>query len=823
MSFFEDIAKSVKGELEELEFRTKGLLHLDDEEIREQKYMAECHRFESFAPIREEAQVKYFVDGKDYLWAVSEAIESARDLIFIEDWWLSPELFLRRPPAKYPEYRLDKLLKRKADEGVKIYVVVYKEVEMALTLDSEHTRNWLEGLSKNIVVQRHPDHSAGGTFFWAHHEKFVIVDNRIAFLGGIDLCFGRWDTHTHRLADFHCNDPSLEIWPGQDYSNPRIADFKDVQHWDMQLIDKITLARMPWHDISLGMLGGPVLDVARHACERWNFIKHQKSMDRDEVPFLQPPLGGFSRTQKFELPTDHSFFRKHVHNTRGIKGSCRTQVLRSSAEWSSNIETEHSIQNAYIDAIRNSQHFVYIENQFFITSTSDDKDFILKNQIGTAIVERIKRAHEENQAFRVIVVMPLIPAFPAELSTKDAAVARLIMHWQYVSICRGGRSILEVLQKAGIDAERYISFFALRSYDRINHKHIEDMLAKAAGYSSEQIQAAGASQRPEERRAEFVKEGEPDFVRGTAGSVGHHHPFESLRDKIEHAVDYTRVPGEEEGEKIRNEAIQMAKHNYARDSVGRDAMLGGDLDNENWVGDSPNHQPRDKQAQVEEAADYVTEELYIHAKLMIVDDRIVIMGSANLNDRSQLGHHDSEIAMIVEDDDIVRSRMNGEHWDAGRFAVTLRRQLWKEHLGLLPDQDVTSVTASMHPPPVPNEDTLKSKEDHLVEDPLDEHTYNNLWLATALNNTSAFRDVFHCVPDDSVHTWDDYKAFFPDPTKINAGHVADPNMTVQEIRSRLDKIRGHLVVFPLNFLSGVDLKGENLESLANNAIMELYT
>lgn len=74
-----------------------------------------------------------------------------------------------------------------------------------------------------------------------------------------------------------------------------------------------------------------------------------------------------------------------------------------------------------------------------------------------------------------------------------------------------------------------------------------------------------------------------------------------------------------------------------------------------------------------------------------------------------------------------------------------------------------------------------------------------------------------------VHTWDDYKAFFPDPTKINAGHVADPNMTVQEIRSRLDKIRGHLVVFPLNFLSGVDLKGENLESLANNAIMELYT
>jgi phospholipase D1/2 len=39
----------------------------------------------------------------------------------------------------------------------------------------------------------------------------------------------------------------------------------------------------------------------------------------------------------------------------------------------------------------------------------------------------------------------------------------------------------------------------------------------------------------------------------------------------------------------------------------------------------------------------------------------VIMGSANLNDRSQMGDHDSEIAMIVEDQDLVRSRMNGEH------------------------------------------------------------------------------------------------------------------------------------------------------------------
>lgn len=44
----------------------------------------------------------------------------------ILDWWLSPELYLRRPPAKYPEYRLDRLLKRRAEAGVKIMIICYK-------------------------------------------------------------------------------------------------------------------------------------------------------------------------------------------------------------------------------------------------------------------------------------------------------------------------------------------------------------------------------------------------------------------------------------------------------------------------------------------------------------------------------------------------------------------------------------------------------------------------------------------------------------------------------------------------------------------------
>lgn len=55
---------------------------------------------------------------------------------------------------------------------------------------------------------RHPDHNvfenAGDmTFYWAHHEKFIVIDYDMAFIGGLDLCFGRWDSRQHPLADAH--------------------------------------------------------------------------------------------------------------------------------------------------------------------------------------------------------------------------------------------------------------------------------------------------------------------------------------------------------------------------------------------------------------------------------------------------------------------------------------------------------------------------------------------------------------------------------------------------------------------------------------------
>ena len=143
------------------------------------------HRFNSFAPIRENCQLDWLIDGKDYYSVLVRALQSAKDEIFIHAWWLSPEVHLLRPSSLHPNFRLDRLLQSCAESGVKIYIIVYKELSLALAIDSYHTKTALEGLHPNIRVQRHPDHLAGGVLYWARHEKFVVIDQSTAFIGGL--------------------------------------------------------------------------------------------------------------------------------------------------------------------------------------------------------------------------------------------------------------------------------------------------------------------------------------------------------------------------------------------------------------------------------------------------------------------------------------------------------------------------------------------------------------------------------------------------------------------------------------------------------------
>jgi len=160
-------------------------------------------RFNSFAPCRENSNVRWFVDGSDYMESIADSIESAKQEIFITGFFLSPEIYLKRPVIVGDRWRLDKLLQRKAEEGVKIYVLIYKEIEITLpSINSAYSKRILTLSHKNIKVLRHPDHinepNQFFTIMWAHHEKLVIIDQSLAYFGGIDLCYGRWDNNEHK-------------------------------------------------------------------------------------------------------------------------------------------------------------------------------------------------------------------------------------------------------------------------------------------------------------------------------------------------------------------------------------------------------------------------------------------------------------------------------------------------------------------------------------------------------------------------------------------------------------------------------------------------
>jgi len=244
------------------------------------------NRFRSFAPVRENSFCKYYIDGEEYFHDVCDALLSAQTEVFITDWWLSPELYLKRPVSltRNTYTRLDRILKRIAENGVLVKIIVYNECKIVLSLDSEHTQKTLQNLHPNITVIRHPGYLLP-TFLWSHHEKMIIVDQEVGFLGGFDLCYGRMDTQNHYLFDNSqyqslqkdeeelANSENEEFFPGIDYSNSRKKDFVNVKKFEQPLIPKKEVPRMPWHDIAVRIVGEAVSDMSRHFIQYWNFVK----------------------------------------------------------------------------------------------------------------------------------------------------------------------------------------------------------------------------------------------------------------------------------------------------------------------------------------------------------------------------------------------------------------------------------------------------------------------------------------------------------------------------------------------------------------------
>lgn len=108
--------------------------------------------------------------------------------------------------SEHIDQRLDYVLKRAADRGIKVFILIYNESSF-LTNDSTYVKLRFEALSPLIKVLQHP--LGVLPTFWSHHEKLVIVDQQYAYMGGLDMGFARYDNSSHRIDH---ND--IDYYPG---------------------------------------------------------------------------------------------------------------------------------------------------------------------------------------------------------------------------------------------------------------------------------------------------------------------------------------------------------------------------------------------------------------------------------------------------------------------------------------------------------------------------------------------------------------------------------------------------------------------------------
>ncbi|AWH52942.1 phospholipase [Stenotrophomonas sp. ESTM1D_MKCIP4_1] len=170
----------------------------------------------------------------------------------------------------------------------------------------------------------------------------------------------------------------------------------------------------------------------------------------------------------------------------------------------------------------------------------------------------------------------------------------------------------------------------------------------------------------------------------------------------------------------------------------------------------------------------VTEQCYVHSKLLIVDDAVAIIGSANCNDRSLLGTGDTEIAAVIVDGEAKPMDLgNGMRVITRKFARDLRMRLWKKFLGQeleeIPEKgkklfNFSSETESCYPWFHKDVPTLN------VDRPASSITWAEI-RRLADENSIAYQRVFTNVPRDSFTRYDHVFHGFPSDGLNDNGHV----------------------------------------------------
>lgn len=255
-----------------------------------------------------------FVDGREYYRALFLAARQARRYILMAGWQFdTDERLLRGEDARGVEEDtrflsfLDSLCR--TNPRLRVYVLAW-DYSPIYALDREWLQEIMVNWKTNERLQfRFDDQHAVGA---SHHEKLVVIDGRIAFVGGLDLCCSRWDDREHRP-----DDPYRINSDGTPYG--------------------------PFHDVQSYVVGPAAARLAARFVSRWRSGRGEEII-LPEATEEEPPI---------EVRSDFPI-RSHqvgISRTRAVTFTFEREPIRE-------------IRRLYLDAIEAAENLIYIENQY---------------------------------------------------------------------------------------------------------------------------------------------------------------------------------------------------------------------------------------------------------------------------------------------------------------------------------------------------------------------------------------------------------------------------------------------------------------------------
>jgi phosphatidylserine/phosphatidylglycerophosphate/cardiolipin synthase-like enzyme len=254
-------------------------------------------RFGTRAPVRHGNRVEVLVDGEEALPAIEEAIRHARSHVHIANWHASPDFKLTREPGALT---LRDLLASTAQRGVDVRLLLWAgpplpAFQPTRGLVRAQQRRFTEHTGVQCVLD------ARERTMHCHHEKLVIIDDTIAFVGGIDFTALEGDRH-----DSHAHPPVRPIC---------------------------------WHDLATRLHGPIVADVANHFRQRWTEVAGE---DLPE-PAVPEPAGNTGVQLLRTVPDKTYAFAPHGEFTildsylRALRSAKKLIYLENQFLWSPEI------------------------------------------------------------------------------------------------------------------------------------------------------------------------------------------------------------------------------------------------------------------------------------------------------------------------------------------------------------------------------------------------------------------------------------------------------------------------------------------------------